>query len=266
LETLRKSIPSFPKDTLAPFSLSKGSTSLILRICDIHIYIKNGILGYVISIPLVNRGIFAVFRLIPLPIALDKDKFVYIETENQIMCIDQTRQYYFATTRDEINRCKSVKPGTYICKQKQPLLNSHMQESCMVKLLQPRINIRKICDTRVVQITHTVWTQLEKRNEWIYFIPSSDSITILCPEKEPIDVVLRNTGKLKIEAGCKGYSQTALLSTKNEIKVNTSRCGGDLLSKVESQFNCCEQLGISINLSNIDLDLKFKQVVTHMEL
>jgi hypothetical protein len=60
LETLRKSIPSFPKDTLAPFSLSKDSTNLILRICVVHIYIRNGILGYVISIPLVNRGTFAV--------------------------------------------------------------------------------------------------------------------------------------------------------------------------------------------------------------
>jgi hypothetical protein len=52
LETLRKSIPSFHKDTLAPFSLSKDSNSLISRICDIHIYIKDGMLGYVISITL----------------------------------------------------------------------------------------------------------------------------------------------------------------------------------------------------------------------
>jgi hypothetical protein len=100
----------------------------------------------------------------------------------------------------------------------------------MVKLLQPRINIPKICDTRVVQITHTIWTQLEKRNECIYFIPPSCSITILRPDKEPIDVELRNTEKLKIEAGCKGYSQTVSLSTTNEIPLNTLRYGGDLLS------------------------------------
>jgi hypothetical protein len=37
------------------------------------------------------------------------------------------------------------------------------------------------------------------------------------------------------------------------------------LFKVESRFQCREKLGISINLSHIDLDMKFKHVVTHME-
>jgi hypothetical protein len=77
METLRKSIPSFPKDTLAPFTLSKDSTSSLTRICDIHIYIKMVYLD-VTDIPLANRGTFTVFHLIPLPTALDKDKFVYI--------------------------------------------------------------------------------------------------------------------------------------------------------------------------------------------
>jgi hypothetical protein len=135
----------------------------------------------------------------------------------------------------------------------------------MVKLLQPRITIPQICDTRIVHISHSIWTQLEKRNEWIYFIPSSDSVTIVCPNKEPVEVVLRYTGKLKIQSGCKGYSKTALLSTESEIRVNTSRNGGDLLSKVDSEFECCESLGISVNLSHVDLDMKFKYVVTHVE-
>jgi hypothetical protein len=93
--------------------------------------------------------------------------------------------------------------------------------------------------------THTIWTQLEKRNEWIYFIPQSDSITILCPEKEPTDVLLTGTGKLMIQPGCKGYSLTALLATQNDIQVNTLRNAGDLLSKIELQFECCESLGVS---------------------
>jgi hypothetical protein len=72
----------------------------------------------------------------------------------------------------------------------------------------------------------------------------------LCPEKEPLDIVLRGTGKLGIQCGCEGYSLTAMLTTHNNIQVNTSRYGGDLLSKVESNFECCEQLGTSINLSS----------------
>jgi hypothetical protein len=87
---------------------------------------------------------------------------------------------------------------------------------------------------------------------------------ILCPEKEPVHIVLRGTGKLSIQSGCKGYSQTAFLTTQNNIQVNISR-HGDLLSKVESQFECCEQFSTSINLSHVELDMKFKHVVTYME-
>jgi hypothetical protein len=37
IETLQKSAPMFPKDTMAPFTLSKDSSNILLRICDIYI-------------------------------------------------------------------------------------------------------------------------------------------------------------------------------------------------------------------------------------
>jgi hypothetical protein len=78
-------------------------------------------------------------------------------------------------------------------------------------------------------------------------------------------VVLTGTGKLTIRSSCKGYSLTALLTTKNDVQVNTSKYGGDLLSKVETQFECCESLCIPGNLSHIELDMKFKHIVSQVE-
>jgi hypothetical protein len=37
METLRKSVSVFPKDTMAPFTFSKDSISFISKICDVHI-------------------------------------------------------------------------------------------------------------------------------------------------------------------------------------------------------------------------------------
>jgi hypothetical protein len=45
METLRKSIPFFPKGTLAPFSLSKDSIDMINKLRDVHVYLNQGILG-----------------------------------------------------------------------------------------------------------------------------------------------------------------------------------------------------------------------------
>jgi hypothetical protein len=265
LETLKKSISGFPKETMAPFTISKDSANLLYKICDVNVYAKDGILGYVISLPLISRGVFKTFKLIPLPVAIGQNKFIYIETENKLLYVDQTRQYYFMTDREELRRCKAIEPTRYICKQTRPLLSSHMQEACAMKLLQPRKDIPKICDTRIVQLTHTIWTQLEQRNEWIYFIPLSDSISILCPDKDPMDVTLTGTGKLTIQPNCKGYSLTALLATKDVMQVNTTKYGGDLLSKVEFQYECCESLGVPKNLSHLELELNFKHVVSHVE-
>ena len=75
MEALIKSVSAFPKDTTFPFPLSKDSAHFVLRLCDLQLYIKNGILGYVILLPLVNRGNFNIYRLIPIPVLLDRSKF-----------------------------------------------------------------------------------------------------------------------------------------------------------------------------------------------
>jgi hypothetical protein len=73
---------AFPKDTILPFPLSKDSTHLLLRVCKMQVYIREGLLGYVIFLPLVNRGTFSIYKLIPIPMPLDKCKFLYIIQES----------------------------------------------------------------------------------------------------------------------------------------------------------------------------------------
>jgi hypothetical protein len=68
MEALIKSVSAIPKYTTLPFPLCKDSVHLLLRLCDLQVYIKNGILGYVILLPLVNRGNFNIYRLMPIPV------------------------------------------------------------------------------------------------------------------------------------------------------------------------------------------------------
>jgi hypothetical protein len=62
MESLMRSAPAFPKDTTLPFPLSKDSTLLLFILCELQVYSRNGILGYVILLPLVNRGTFDLYR------------------------------------------------------------------------------------------------------------------------------------------------------------------------------------------------------------
>jgi len=76
MDVLIKSISAFPKTTTLPFPLSKDSVHLLIRFCELQVYIKDGILGYIILLPLVNRGNFNIYRLIPIPVPLDRTKFM----------------------------------------------------------------------------------------------------------------------------------------------------------------------------------------------
>jgi hypothetical protein len=49
-------------------------------------YIQNGRLSYIVSVPLVNKGEFKAYPLVPVPIPANKDKLIYIRTANPIVC------------------------------------------------------------------------------------------------------------------------------------------------------------------------------------
>jgi len=65
------------------------------------------------------------------------------------------------------------------------------------------------CDKCVVEISNSVWTQL-RNNEWSYFVPTSESLTILCMAGPLVDVIVSGIGKLGINAICKGFGNAAL--------------------------------------------------------
>jgi len=69
--------------------------------------------------------------------SLERTQFLYIVTGKPYPWIDQARQYYFLTEEEWMGSCNLVSPMSYVCKQNQPLLSSHLHENSIVKLLQP---------------------------------------------------------------------------------------------------------------------------------
>jgi len=78
LATLRNGVSSFPPDTTLPFPLSKDYLFLLYQLSDVCVYTYKKRLGYVISVPLVNKRSFTAWRMVPLPLPVDQDHFVYI--------------------------------------------------------------------------------------------------------------------------------------------------------------------------------------------
>ena len=152
---------------------------------------------------------------------------------------------------------------SYVCKQNQPLLSSHLHENCIVSLLQPGRSDPPSCDKRVVEIFNSVWTQLAN-NEWIYFVPKSEGITILCRDKPTVDITVSGIGKLGIYTDCKSFGKSALFQTHSILKMGSSCYVSDFFTPVHLEYDCCKGLNEKVNISTINVNTSFKHVVSHL--
>jgi len=73
LDALRNSSPSFPPDTTLPFPFGEDYIHAVYKLCDIHVYIYRERLGYMISVPLVQKRTFSVLRIIPIPVHVNQE-------------------------------------------------------------------------------------------------------------------------------------------------------------------------------------------------
>jgi hypothetical protein len=87
----------------------------------------------------------------------------------------------------------------------------------------------------------------------------------LCPNGNPIDITVRGTGKLYVHPGCKGYSTTAILYGSVTINNSSTFVKGDFLSQVTVQYDCCEEAGVRVNLSQLTLDLPYARKFAHLD-
>jgi len=95
LDTLKSSSPSFPADTTFPFPLGKDYLHSVYQLSDVHVCTYKERLGYVITVPLVRKKTFTVLRMIPIPVPVNREHFLYIDVRESVLCLDRARQYYF---------------------------------------------------------------------------------------------------------------------------------------------------------------------------
>jgi hypothetical protein len=128
---------------------------------------------------------------------MNQNHFLYIDVGESILCIDRAKQYYFTMKESELAQCKVMEADQYVCKQQRTLFSTATAESCAVMMFQKREILPSEYDTSLVRLSHTVWIQL-RNNTWIYFAPILDTITVLCNNRNPVDVGLKGIGQLQV--------------------------------------------------------------------
>ena len=170
LDTLKSSSPSFPANTTLPFPLGKDYLRSVYQLSDVRVCTYKERLGCVITVPLVHKKTFAVLRMIPIPVPVNREHFLCVDVRDSVLCLDRAKQCYFTMTEDELPKCKLAEPGHYMCTQQRTPLSTLTTDSCAVTMLQRKNSLPSVYDTSLVRLSTTVWTQLTN-NLWIYFAP-----------------------------------------------------------------------------------------------
>ena len=168
--------------------------------------------------------------MVSIPVPVNQEHFLYIDVRDSVLCLDRAKQYYFTMTEDKLPKCKLAEPGHYVCTHQRTLLSTLTMELCTVTMLQRRDSLSSMCETRLVRLSNTIWTQLAN-NSWIYF-DFYDILWyhdhILCHDNNPVDVRLKAIGKLQVHPGCKGYNTTTLLYGSSIVRNTSAQIMGDL--------------------------------------
>ena len=70
-----------------------------------------------------------VTTLIAISVALEKKEFLYIDREEPILCLDQTRQYCLMIDEGELYHCKTTTTESYVCTQSHAVMCGYWQET-----------------------------------------------------------------------------------------------------------------------------------------
>jgi len=128
-----------------------------------------------------------------------------------------------------------------------------------VRVLKVWKTLPDSCEVHFVQQTHTVWIQVNVY-EWVYYAPGTDSLTVLCADRDPTAIPLQGASKLAIDSTCKGYSKAALLQPMRSVLANGPNNRVNQLIKIKLHKEYCEELGTRLILAPLISILIFENL------
>jgi hypothetical protein len=128
-------------------------------------------------------------------------------------------------------------------------------------MLQPIRLVPKTCSQRIVELKESLWISL-KKNSWIYIAPVPSQMTILCPDQQPADLEIKDSGILSFFTDCTGYSDRIMIRSITSHYANHTR--KDIIPALNLPLDCCERDGSKIHLDELQLEAPLKNIPTMM--
>jgi hypothetical protein len=229
------------------------------KIITPNTYSYSKYLVYVIEIPLFPPIEYHLYKLLPFPVIVKQEEFIYsyIGFNKEIIFSDPLRQHFGKMSMNELTSCSQPNEFTFVCKEEIPIYTYVPDLDCVATLLHPSTtNVPNNCERRFLKLSKTFWIPLHLSNQWLFVTPQAETFTVLCPQ-ETTTVKLQDKGKLTLQPGCKGYSSIVTLYAMSTLTTNSTN---DYIPTAPIDFDCCfenfkdakfEDLPLHVPLVNI---------------
>lgn len=183
------------------------------QIVSIRGTIKDQKLIIEIGVPILNRNILKLNKIITLPMKMN-DKIISIKLEKHDFLVDNTSRTFIPVNQDELQKCKPILSGSLLCfPQTETYFES--EELCESNILfesDTQLSMRNCEQFSVSKVNY-----VKQLNENTYFIMPKDSIPIVenCIKQESGYSRINDTGILKLSSNCEIILNGMKISTRN---------------------------------------------------
>ncbi|XP_051161849.1 uncharacterized protein LOC127281911 [Leptopilina boulardi] len=171
--------------------------------------LKNYIL-LIADMPLILSHAFTLYKVYPSPtyatLLTNFTITMYIQQKHNYIGLSSDNKTYFTGDENSLNKCYLTNSKSILCSHFPKIRDVILEPICEVSML---LNItNKQCNYFISVKEFPIWLSLENHVGWLYAIPTTIKISMLCPNNQKIETYIAGTGILQMNPKCQILNNT----------------------------------------------------------